>query len=571
MAIQSKISLTTNQLNSLREIANNNDVSLHHSTEKALISNGLINKDNLGKFSITSQGKKYLEKQNKKTKTDSGKFAEFDRPVFIKHCDLVPNPDQPRQYYKPQGLSELVASIMQVGYLNNKTLIVSLITEGKYQGKYKVIGGNRRAIASAWAFQYLNQGYKYEDIPHTYTDDLLDKLILKYDHADYPKHQDRELPCFVISDSTDVDLIAFLDNLNYEEMPELDQAVFLHKKLDKEYLDKAKNIYQSDPVKQESEIAKLVSRKSAIFTELRQGKNNPKLLATYLLKRDFGFKSIATVNKLLTLAIIPQNVSKECVKQIKQGCYNQHIVTAIADIIQAKQIENYGVINSLISQGLLLGTKVRSKNDSRLVPLDLSVTQAKAKITELYDILTNNIDLKEVNLDVLPSELKDIAYYCNRYGMNTLGKILRDNADYITQDKLQEFAIAASELTYEKDDQGNIHHKLYSRSEMSKLIKDKFQEFISNLDNDEVDRDTLESATHSDDHPNKARHDQLAQEVAKIDNMLVNQKLGIINNLKDIDPDNLASIYKHLDRIITHAKALKDEISKERSEVLELN
>ena len=565
MATKAKINLTTNQLNSLNDIATNSKVKLHHTIEKALLTNGLITKDSDSNFFVTSQGKKYLESKKAQTKK-VGKIdlTSFEKPVMITHCDLVPDPDQPRQYYSPQGLFDLVASIMQVGYLNNKTLIVTPINDGKYKGKYKVIAGNRRVIASAWAFQYLNQGYKYDEIPYDFTDEKLDKLILKYDHPDYPHHSDLELPCFVIPDSDDVDLIAFLDNLNYEAMPELDQAVFLRKKLDKEYLERAKAIYKLDTAKRQHEIAKYVSRKNTKqFNELLNA-TDPKLLAYHLLKADFGYSNVSSLEKLISLAYYPSTYHKD----IKTGCYNKHIVKAIANkIVEAKLENDPDTLAILIDQGLLKGCKINKKTE-KLTPLDITATQAQAKITELYNSLTNNIELKQPNIDVLPDSLKDIACYCKGNGINAIGKLLRENADYIDKDQLDKFAIAASKLTYEKDDE-KINHTLYSRSEITKLINDKFREFMDKLNDDEIDRDSLESQSKDTDHPNNTRDDQISQEIVYCYTTFVNQHSGIQSNVLDIEPNTLAKIYKNLDKIMTQVTAIKKTISKQRPEVLE--
>lgn len=68
-------------------------------------------------------------------------FFESSRVVLISPDQISPNPDQPRQYFDPQGLTELADSIRTHG-------ILQPLTVRKRGNRYELVAGERRLRAS---------------------------------------------------------------------------------------------------------------------------------------------------------------------------------------------------------------------------------------------------------------------------------------------------------------------------------------------------------------------------------------------------------------------------------------
>ena len=69
-------------------------------------------------------------------------LLESTRVTMLAPGDISPNPDQPRRYFDPEGLTELAESIRAHGILQ------PLSVRRKGGGKYELIAGERRLRAA---------------------------------------------------------------------------------------------------------------------------------------------------------------------------------------------------------------------------------------------------------------------------------------------------------------------------------------------------------------------------------------------------------------------------------------
>ena len=71
-------------------------------------------------------------------------LMESTRVTMISPDYISPNPDQPRRYFDPDGLTELAESIRVHGILQ------PLSVRRKGGGRYELIAGERRLRAMVW-------------------------------------------------------------------------------------------------------------------------------------------------------------------------------------------------------------------------------------------------------------------------------------------------------------------------------------------------------------------------------------------------------------------------------------
>jgi ParB family transcriptional regulator, chromosome partitioning protein len=67
-----------------------------------------------------------------------GYSADLPRVVELEVNSLIPNPDQPRQYFDPESLAELAASIEAQG------LLQPILVQRLDDGFYGIVAGERR-------------------------------------------------------------------------------------------------------------------------------------------------------------------------------------------------------------------------------------------------------------------------------------------------------------------------------------------------------------------------------------------------------------------------------------------
>ena len=72
-------------------------------------------------------------------------FEEQERIQQLSVSDLIPNPDQPRQYFDKEGIEQLSSSIKQYG------VVQPLVVSPHKGGKYIIVAGERRWRASQLA------------------------------------------------------------------------------------------------------------------------------------------------------------------------------------------------------------------------------------------------------------------------------------------------------------------------------------------------------------------------------------------------------------------------------------
>ena len=148
---------------------------------------------------------------------------ESGRVLWLPVESLQPNPDQPRQYFAPEGLEELAASIREHGVLQP-------LTVRKVDGSFELVSGERRLRAARMA------GLS-------------------------------EVPCIVIDvDGVCSSLLALVENLQRRDLDFLEEAMALDR------------LIHTYDLSQEEAARRIGKSQSAVANQLRLLKLSPRLL-----------------------------------------------------------------------------------------------------------------------------------------------------------------------------------------------------------------------------------------------------------------------------------------------------